>query len=233
MPADQHSVHRRQSRDSETRANPASCRPQVIPAVLRAFRRAIPCFPQGAIHMPLIESRVGPGCVPQAAMWTEIAALSRRPLARAPKAVAFSRPVHRTSRRYTDARHRLFPSASRFRRDRRNPDHGRARGGGAIRQCLAGRASLPDGALEEAARPCAGRDRRGAGPGALHAAGRRPDPVAGGEVPRARRCPACRCWGRSCGCSSPISAPRPSTASAPSTCSTPNISSASTRSTSP
>ena len=57
--------------------------------------------------------------------------------------------------------------------------------------------------------------------------------IAGKEMPRARRCPACRCWGRCCGCSSPISAPKPSTASAPSTCSMPNISSASTRSTTP
>ena len=52
-------------------------------------------------------------------------------------------------------------------------------------------------------------------------------------MPRARRCPACRSSGRCCGCSSPISAPRPSTGSAPSTCSMPNISSASMRSTSP
>ena len=47
------------------------------------------------------------------------------------------------------------------------------------------------------------------------------------------RCLACRCSGRCSACSSPISAPRPSTASAPSTCSTRNISSASTRSTTP
>ena len=51
---------------------------------------------------------------------------------------------------------------------------------------VAGRASLPDGALEEAARPCAGRNRRIARPGALHAARGRPDPGAGKQMPRAR-----------------------------------------------
>ena len=130
-------------------------------------------------------------------------------------------------------RHRLLPSPSRFRRDRRDPDHGRARGGGAIRQCVAGRASLSDGALEEAARPCAGRDRRKS-PGLVLYTLLEEDLIQRWKRNAASSaCPACRCWGRSCGCSSPISAPRPSTAPAPSTCSMPNISSASTRSTSP
>ena len=42
--------------------------------------------------------------------------------------------------------HRLFPSASRFRLDRRNADHGGARGCGAICHASAGRACLSDGA---------------------------------------------------------------------------------------
>ena len=64
-------------------------------------------------------------------------------------------------------------------------DHGRARCCGAICQRVAGRASLPDGALQEAARQCAGRNHRVAGPGALHAARGRPHRIAGKEMPRA------------------------------------------------
>ena len=60
---------------------------------------------------------------------------------------------------HTMANTGLFPSASGLGRDRRNADHGRARGRRAIRQRGAGRASLSDGALQEAARPRAGRNR--------------------------------------------------------------------------
>ena len=54
--------------------------------------------------------------------------------------------------------------------DRRDADHGRARGGGAIHQRVAGRAHLSAGAHAQAARPGADRDRGRARHRALHAA---------------------------------------------------------------
>ena len=85
-------------------------------------------------------------------------------------AVASSPAIHRMRPAviHASSRHQLFPSASRLRRHRRDADHGRARGGGAICERVAGRAHASAGALAEAARSRAGRDRELAGHRALH-----------------------------------------------------------------
>ena len=62
----------------------------------------------------------------------------------------------------------LLPSPPRVRLDRRDPDRGRPRGGGAIRGRLGDRARLSAGALAAAARARAVRDRDRAGHRALH-----------------------------------------------------------------
>ena len=150
--------------------------------------------------------------VPQAVMWMEIEPIDQWRLAWRVKpwpspgiSTLGPQAIQMLS---TDARHRLFPSPSGFRRDRRNADHGRARGCSAICRRVAGRASLPDGALEKAARPLPGRNHRGAGPGALYAARGRPYPVAGRQMPRARPAVHVGAGAGAAACSSPISAPR-------------------------
>ena len=172
---------------------------------------------------------------PAAAVWTEIERIAgRRPCARADGRglLPISPQASRAAMPHAH-RQQLLPSASGFRRHRRDADHRRARGDRAIHQDAAGRTCLSAGAHAEAARPRAGRDRGIARHRALYAAGGRSGRAAGEELPRAQRCPACRFWDRCCSSCSPISAPRPAIASAPSTCSMPNISSASTRSTTP
>ena len=95
--------------------------------------------------------------------------------------------VHRLSRSHAPSNRQLFSSASGLGCDRRDADHGRARGDRAIHQDAAGRACLSAGADPEAARPRAGRDRGSARHRALHAAGGRPGEAARGSLPRAQR----------------------------------------------
>ena len=95
--------------------------------------------------------------------------------------------LHRLSRSMPHRNRQLLSSASGLGCDRRDADHGRARGDRAIHQDAAGRACLSAGADPEAARPRAGRDRGIARHRALHAARGRPGQAAGGALPRAQR----------------------------------------------
>ena len=108
-----------------------------------------------------------------------------------------------------DASPRQFlSSASRLGRDRRDPDHGRARGRGAICHGRADRAHLSAGAHREAARPRASPRSKTRPASCSTPCSRTTWPSGSKRNAASSACRACRfsirCWR----CSSPISAPK-------------------------
>ena len=134
-----------------------------------------------------------------------------------------------TSSAHASAQRQFLSSASRLGRDRRDADHGRARGRGAVRIRRADRAHLSAGAHRKAARSRHRRDRGRAGHRALHHARQRAGRAAAEQMPRVQPSRACRSSIRCWACSSPISARNRPGVPAPSTRSMPSISSASMR----
>ena len=126
---------------------------------------------------------------------------------------------------------RLFSSASDLRCDRRDPDHGRAGGGGAIRQGHAGRACASAGAHAEAARSGAWPISKNRRASCCTRCSRRIWSSGWRASAASSVCRVCRSSVRCCTCSKPIWAPNRPIRSAPSTRSMPSISAASMRST--
>ena len=113
---------------------------------------------------------------------------------------------------HATARRRFLSSASRVGRDRRDADHGRARGCGAICVGRADRAHLSAGAHRKAARARDLRDRGGARHRALHHARIRRWPSGCRPNAASSAFRACRSSIRCSACSSPIWAPNPTQA---------------------
>ena len=203
----------------------SSCFQSVMRRISTLALSTVITFPHCTIRTATIPS-------PVAAMWTDLPADRRPALAPRPQGVAFSpacpQDVQRLS--HASAQHQLFPSASRLRCDRRDADHGRARGGRAIHQRRAGRACLSAGAhAASSSTGCSTEIEDAPGIVLYTLLGAGPGRAAGEDLPRARPAVPVDPRAGAAACSSPISAPRPTHGSAPSTCSTPNISSASTR----
>ena len=139
------------------------------------------CGPDGrkssqAIHMsPLISCR-RPARVPLAGLGKLCISCPdpARPRGWGPAALPRLSQVVPACSIIPSADRQLFPSPSRFRCDRRDPDYGRPGGDRPIHQSVAGRACLSVGADPEAARPGLERDRGGARHRPLYAAGGRP-----------------------------------------------------------
>ena len=145
-------------------------------------------------RLPLLSRR--------AAMWTDCSRPCRQSLAPAGK--AWPSPLMSTRTIQRDIHHaapqsELFSSASRLGLDRRDADHGRARGRGAIRQCVADRAYLSAGAHAASSSTACWRKSSNAPGIVLYTL---LDEDLRGSLARqaaaSSACRACRCSGRCC-----------------------------------